>query len=77
VGPNTTEIEDMVITMKTMTDAEYTQRLEVLKAARVYYTYEGAMAQIAMFFSDPFGPSPGSGNLKCLEVHPAHWKRRR
>lgn len=75
VGPNVTEIENMVLAIKTMTDAEYAQRMDILRQVRYYYTYEGAMAQIAMFFSDPFGTSAEAGNLKCLEVHPVHWKR--
>jgi hypothetical protein len=43
VGLNNTEIENMVTSMRTMTDAEYSKRIELLKDARYVLICVGAI----------------------------------
>ena len=42
------------------------ERLELVRKARKYYTYEGVLQQIDLFFRDPLGPN--GGYLHCQRV---------
>ena len=47
-------------------EEDFKFRLEQVKRARIYYTYEGVLEQIDKFFSDPLGPR--GGELTCGRV---------
>mmetsp|Transcript_1173 Transcript_1173/g.1542 ORF Transcript_1173/g.1542 Transcript_1173/m.1542 type:complete len:98 (-) Transcript_1173:180-473(-) len=42
------------------------ERLDQVKKARKFYTYEGVLQQIDLFFRDPLGPN--GGYLRCQRV---------
>lgn len=48
------------------TPAEIKEKLRRVHAARPYYTYEGVIQQISLFFQDPLGPN--GGLLRCTKV---------
>lgn len=50
------------------TDEELALKLQRVKAARYYYTYDGAMDQIDMFFNGP----GRLGDLRCMQVFTVH-----
>jgi len=56
-------LEVLVAELKALSDMEYTAKLQKLRQARRYYTYDGILEQIEQFFEDPFGPR--GGYLKC------------
>ena len=53
-------------TIKEMKEEEFQRRLEQVRLAREWYTYNGTLRQLEMFFSDPLGPS--GGQLRCTKV---------
>ena len=56
---------------------DMTHRLEYVKSVRSYYTYDGLLEQLALFFQDPLGDSPGSSYLRCARAIPSVSHRRR
>lgn len=51
--------------IRSSTDAEYSSKITQVRAVRDYYTYEGVIKQIELFFSDPLGDS---NYLRCEAV---------
>lgn len=52
--------------MKKVTSEELADRLKLVHDVRYYYTYEGVLEQIELFFADPFGPQ--GGFLVCSKL---------
>ena len=50
----------LVRAMGSMGAVEVAQRLRAVRAARYWYTYEGVMRQIALFFEQPLGGGGGA-----------------
>jgi len=64
--PNNT-IENMVHQMKSLTDEQFTKKIDILTEAREHFTYTGVLKQIEALMNDPFGPN--GGYLRCID-HP-------
>ena len=54
--------------------AELDRRLQKVKEVRKYFTYEGILEQIELFFADPLGPA--GGQLRCAPVPDTENRRR-
>ena len=59
-------IADVVKRIAAMTPDEIAEKMELVKRARYFYTYEGVMDQIDLFFRDPLGPQ--GGFLSCSKI---------
>lgn len=55
--------------LESLTTTEIKTKLERVKQAREYYTLQGVVRQIDLFFHDPLGPN--GGYLRCTAVPPA------
>lgn len=53
-------MQRFVSAIASATASEIEQRLEAVRRARRYYTYDGVMEQLEKFISDPFGAGNGS-----------------
>lgn len=62
------EAQKTVDAMIKMSDEAYKKLIEHVKTIRHLYTYRGAIEQIELFFSDPFGD--GGGYLRCAVHQP-------
>lgn len=61
-------LKTLVEKLARATDEELAMKLRRVKAARYYYTYDGAMDQLDMFFNGP----GRLGALRCMQVFPVH-----
>lgn len=66
---------DLVQSFKNMTSSAFTERLDLVKAAREHYTYAGVIRQMELFFQDPLGPT--GGELRCVRVPDNDHRRRK
>ena len=58
-------MKEVVNIIKYSTNESTSLKLEKVKAARRFYTYEGILEQIEKWFHDPFGPN--GGYLRCKD----------
>ena len=61
------QLDALVKRLAMVTDEEVRDKLHKVKLARYYYTYEGVMTQIEMFFRAPFSPQNYDSHLVCYK----------
>ena len=69
------DMNRLVQTLRSSTDRAILEKIELVRAARRYYTYEGLLEQMEMFFEDPLNMTGVGGYLRCARVPLLHtWR---
>lgn len=59
-------LHEVIDKVSALSASDITIMLQRVKLARRYYTYEGVLEQIDLFFKDPLGPA--GGQLRCSTI---------
>ena len=69
-GPSDSDRVARRMRLDSQNGTELNRMLVNVRLARVHYTYEGVLAQLQMFFRNPFGPEDSGGQLRCTRLPP-------